>query len=200
MRGATDPASLLESGAPRDRAEWLFRALYAVPARRALEIARVAASRYLPIFRAKHPRIGWPGELLRDVGAWVAEHQAGIVEAQDPDSADTSFRHGLHALLTAWVRKDDADRRTAAVAVAIRAVRHAFQINVWAADEPDAFTAWATGDLVNARRTLEDNAAAVAVGEREWRAVIGLLASPAASSEELEAAVARWREREHALL
>jgi hypothetical protein len=197
---ASDLASLLANGSSRDRAEWLFRALYGAPADQALEVARFALSRYLPIFRAKHREIAWPGELLADVGAWVAKHETGLVDDPDHDSADTSFRHGLHALLVAWMRRDDDAQRTAAAAVAIRAARSAFQTNVWAADDPEAFTAWATGDLANARRTLEDNAAAVAVGEREWLAVVGRLASPAASSGPLDAALERWRAREHALL
>jgi hypothetical protein len=165
-----------------------------------LEVTRFALSRYLPIFRAKHPEIAWPVELLTNVGAWVAEHETGLVDDPDYDSADTSFRYGLYALLVAWARQDDDAQRTAAAVVAIRTAQSAFKTNVWAADDPEAFTAWATGDLVNARRTIGDNAAAVAVGEREWLAVIGRLASPGSSSEQLEAALERWRAREHALL
>jgi len=195
-----DAERLLETGTSQDRSEWLFRALYDAPADRALEVARLAVSRYLPIFRAKHPELAWPGELLADPGAWTAEHETGLVDDPDHDSADTAFRHGLHALLVAWVHRDDRARRTAAAVVAIRSVRSAFQTNVWAADDPEAFTAWATGDLVGARRTLEDNAAAAAVGRREWLAVAGGLASPASWSAELEAALERWRAREHALL
>ncbi|HWO17594.1 MAG TPA: hypothetical protein VNO30_02420 [Kofleriaceae bacterium] len=195
-----DLANLLASGSSRDRAEWLFRALYAAPASHALEVARFALSRYLPIFRSKHPAIVWPAELLADPGAWVEKHETGLVDDPDHDSADTSFRHGLHALLVAWVHRDDHAQRTAAAVVAIRTARSAFQTNVWAADDPEAFTAWATGDLVNARRTLEDNAAAAAVGEREWLAVVGRLATPAASPGALDAALERWRARDHALL
>lgn len=183
--------------------EWWFRALFALPAERAIGAAVFALERNLPLQRAHQPAIAWPVEMLADPAAWVAAHELSLPDDPDGGSADTSFRHGLHALAVAVMHREDAARRTAACVVAIRSARAAFETHVWAADDPEAFAAWHDGDLQRAKRTRGDNAAVRAVREREWRAVVDWLAQPAADpagAAELEAAIVRWRAREHDLL
>jgi hypothetical protein len=197
---AVEPALRFIRGSNDDHAEWLFRALYSLPARRALEVARFALNRYLPIFQSRNPGITWPAELLGDVEAWVAAHETDLLDGPDVRSPDTAFRYALYALLVAWVRRDDATLRTAAAAVAIREARGAFETTVWMADEPAAYTAWATGDLANIRGSSSNNAAVIAVGEREWLAVVGQLACAPSSDAELEAGLKRWRENDHMLM
>jgi hypothetical protein len=195
----------LDRGSTIERSEWLFEVLYALPAADAIEIARSALARYLSIFRAKHSEIAWPATLLADVGAWAAEHDTGLVDDPDYDSADTTFRHGLHAVLVAWTGRADDALRTAATATAIIAARSAFQTNVWAVDDPEAFRAWATGDPAGPHRAMVDNAAAIAVGRREWSLVLEQIravwsAARAPAKDALEAALDRWRSQDYAPL
>jgi hypothetical protein len=183
--------------------ELYFRIVYGLPAELQIELARLASSGYLPIFESKWSNVKWPRQLLSDVGQWVAQHARQLPnEPEDTDPADASFLSSLDPILLAAMYSDDRFTVTSSCSAAVNFAIGAFQTNVWMVDDPEALRMWQEQEYLIGRSVV-DNVAAMAVGQREWSKVAARLnerevwKEPSEIDEqEIEKALARWMDIE----
>ena len=183
--------------------ELYFRITYGLPAPLQTSLASLAINAYLPIFERKWPTQKWPRQLLEDVEQWVKEHGRQVPdEPDDADPADAPFLFSLDGILLAASYPDAPFTVTSACAAAVDSAINARQTNVWMADDPEAVEMWRNQEYLIGR-SVTDNAAAIAVQEREWRRVAAWLEEREVWNEpseidesETEEALARWIEIE----
>lgn len=187
--------------------ELYFQITYGLPAQSQISLARLAINGYLPIFGTKWPAVTWPRQLLEDVEQWVRQSGRQLPdEPDDPDPADAAFFSSLDGLLLASSYSGDPFTLTSSCASAINSAINARQSNVWIADDPEGVEMWKKQEYLLGRSVTE-NAAAIAVAEREWKKVAAWLeekqvwSSPEeADEDEIEKALARWKEHEMLLI
>ncbi|MGH9765832.1 MAG: hypothetical protein ACREAB_00225 [Blastocatellia bacterium] len=183
--------------------ELYFRVTYGLPGGMQIDLARLAINGYLPIFEKKWPAVKWPRQLLQDVEQWVGQYGRQLPdEPDDPDPADAAFLSSLDGLLLAASYRGDPFTLTSSCASAINSAINARQSNVWMADDPEGVEMWKTQQYFPGRSVIE-NVAAIAVAEREWKKVAEWLEErqvwnipEEADEEEIEKALARWKEHE----
>jgi hypothetical protein len=196
-----------------------FMVLFGLPGAFQIGVAGVMMSRYVPVLEERFPGVTWPRQLLDDPGAWV--ERSGRSVPDDPElsrSSDVTFLSAVDGLLLACVSPADELLVTSSSVYAIDMSIHAQMQNVWESDDPGAVVLWrrmaAPEDdrfdeaLRDYRgRSPEENAASVAVRQREWKRLVeiltarGILEFPQTQpSDTIEDALHRWKERECSLL
>jgi hypothetical protein len=204
-----------------DCTDLCFRALFHLPAKLQIEVARLVMSRYVAILEAHFPDVKWPREILKDPEMWLKRSGRSVPE--DPElvlPSDATFLLAIDGLLLACSNQADDLVLTSSCVYAIDKSIHALMQNVWAADDPEAAALWRKissltggendiGDDLRefTGRSPEDNVAALAVREREWKRLAGILTArkiwehpEPANEPEVERALQQWKERESSLL
>jgi hypothetical protein len=179
-----------------------FQATFGLPARLQIDLAHSAVNGYLPIFQKKRPTVTWPGRLLENVEQCVSQFGRDIPEPGELDPADAAFVSSLDGLLLASLHMTDLLTVTSSCAAAIGWAINARASNVWIADDPEAVEMWRTQQYL-VGRSMNENAAALCVAEREWSQVAAWLEerqiwiNPEHIDEAVIAeALSRWEEHE----
>lgn len=146
-----------------------FHILYGLPEKTQLELAQLMVGRYLPIFHSRWPDVNWPQTILEQPAAWFDRHGREVPEEPDPENpADAAFVFCFDALLNAIANPANPVVVTSSYMSAINVAIDARSTNVWMADDPEAVKMWEKQGYFPGR-SAEDNSAAIAVTEREWR-------------------------------
>jgi hypothetical protein len=188
--------------------ELCFKILYGLPQAVQIELTCFMMRRYLPIFESKWPDIKWLQQLLNNVALWVKDFGRSVPEEPvKSDPADTAFLFCFDALLLAYCYRANQMILTSSCACAINSAISARKTNVWIADDPEGLTMW-RGQGYFPGRSVNENAAAIAVEKREWKVVSQWLRGEkeiwihpeTAPLGEIEKALTIWKEHEMLLI
>jgi hypothetical protein len=187
--------------------EITFRILYGLPVDTQLSLSQFAIKRYLQVFQRKWPAIVWPAQLLSDVDGWLIRHGRSVPSEPDkPDPADSAFLFSFDAMVLAASYPDDQVILTSSCMAGVGSAISARQCNVWIADDPEGVEMWRQQGYFPGR-SVGENRPAIAVAEREWEEIASWLRNEevwrhpdAFAVEEIESALARWKDHEMLLI
>lgn len=195
------------------RQEWsycsenCFRILYKLPVDLQIKLPIYMMRRYLPIFKSKWLDFEWSQQILDDVEQWVKKFGRRVPEGfETANPADAAFLFCFDALLLAVYCKTNKLTLTSSCACAVDSAINARRTNVWIADDPEAVELWSNQGYFPGRSVTE-NAASIAISEREWSEVIEWLKkeqiwtyADETEAEEVETALADWKNHEKLLI
>lgn len=195
--------------------ESCFKILYGLPAEVQFNSAVFMLNRCLPIIGARKPKAVSTKVLLDAPAQWFAKKGLNVPSLGGREGpAEAAFITALYFLLCGYKAKDVHLGLTTACASSVVEAVKARMCNVWEADDPEAVRDWESlskeesPELIEGAlrrlngRTVIDNAASSAVGEREWKVFAKQLSSEAVQSyrprprAEVEQAFNRWRDQE----